>query len=289
MNDNYQPNQTNSVAELIIAARTSCRKQTIHKVLQTAGFEGMTISAEKSQAVFDRVRALGGAVVLEEEVVAISLSGTDVTDDDLAMFNAFGPVEVLELSNTKITDAGLIHLKQLRCLDTLILVDTNVTEVGVAELQAALPNTKIATETTLNDSITPGPPPDLPSWYWVADATLEWGAAMAGVFAGTALAERLGVRITFGILWGLMAFGGLEGLIYLIFGRVFGACLLGGFAFACIAVASCWLLDCGSFVTISVAAVSAIAGIGVGRRMGQLKHAYEAWEKRVNEFCSEID
>jgi hypothetical protein len=113
----------------------------------------MTLSQERSQAVFERVRALGGIGVCEGDMVVISLDGTGVTDDDLAMFGDCNFVEILVLSNTNITDAGLVRLQHLGRLDTLMLINTNVTEAGVAALRAALPNTHIETETIRNDTI----------------------------------------------------------------------------------------------------------------------------------------
>ncbi len=115
----------------------------------------MTLSQEKSQAAFDRVHELGGNGVWESDMIVISLNGTDITDDDLALFDDFNFVEILSLSDTKITDAGLAHLNQLDRLETLTLVNTNVTEHGVAALRAALPNTKFVTEQILNDTINP--------------------------------------------------------------------------------------------------------------------------------------
>ena len=132
-------------------------------------------------------------------------------------------------------------------------------------------------------------PPDLPSWYWVVSAALEWVAAMAGMFAGIALARRLGATMTLGATWGIAAFGVLEGLICFVLGRVLGACLLGGFASACLAVAICSLLDCGSVVTWCSVVISMAIGLAVGRQIGKLTQAYETWEEQVKEFCFDMD
>jgi len=115
----------------------------------------MAFSQEKAQAAFDRIHELGGGGVWESDMVAISLDGASITDDDLALFADFTVVEILSLSDTPITDAGLPHLYHLDRLETLSLVGTNVTSDGVAKLQAALPNAEISTVPTPKGAINP--------------------------------------------------------------------------------------------------------------------------------------
>lgn len=70
----------------------------------------MTFSQEKSQAAFDRVHELGGHGVWESDCVVISLDNTDVTDNDLALFNDFNFVEVLSLRGYPETFVGFFRV-----------------------------------------------------------------------------------------------------------------------------------------------------------------------------------
>ena len=62
----------------------------------------MAFSQEKSEAAFNRIQELGGDGVWDADMVAITMDGTDITDDDLAMFEDCDFVQILGLSNTKI-------------------------------------------------------------------------------------------------------------------------------------------------------------------------------------------
>lgn len=115
----------------------------------------MAFSQKRSEAAFERIHELGGGGVWESDMVAISLDGTNIADDDLELFKDFDFVEILGLSDTKITDAGLVHLEQLTRLQTLALVNTKVTSAGVAKLRAALPNADIVTEPPPTNSTNP--------------------------------------------------------------------------------------------------------------------------------------
>ncbi len=104
-----------------------------------------------------------------DEVVAIHLDGSDVSDADLAHLNELPALQELSINDTQVTDAGLGHLKSLTGLkgllleynhpqltdaglkhlegltglQSLLLSGTQVTDAGVSEFQKALPNCKI--------------------------------------------------------------------------------------------------------------------------------------------------
>lgn len=79
----------------------------------------------------DHLALLSG---LAEQVVRLSLAGTEVTDDDLAHLASLTNLVRLDLSNTAITDAGLAHLRDLPRLEYLNLYGTGVTDAGLAHL-----------------------------------------------------------------------------------------------------------------------------------------------------------
>ena len=120
------------------------------------------------EEVIAAIKKLGGRVtVIENKIVFVNLSGTQVTDAGLEHLKGLTNLrrlylsgtkvtdaglehlkgltnlEHLSLSSTKVTDAGLEHLKGLTKLRALALKGTQVTNVGVKKLQQALPNCKI--------------------------------------------------------------------------------------------------------------------------------------------------
>ncbi len=84
---------------------------------------------------------LGGKVGLdaqkahEDVVLEADLSGTKVTNDDLALLEGLSSLRVLSLASTKVADAGLTHLKGLVELRKLNLYDTQTTDAGLASLR----------------------------------------------------------------------------------------------------------------------------------------------------------
>ena len=62
-----------------------------------------------------------------------------MTDAALEKFKGCQNLGALDLSDTPVTDAGLVHLIRLGGLTDLRLVRTNVTAKGVARLAKALP------------------------------------------------------------------------------------------------------------------------------------------------------
>ena len=82
------------------------------------------------------------------------LNDTQVTDEGLKKIVNLGKLIYLELKNDpengyvpQITDAGLKELAKLKHLTELYLYGARVTQEGLAQLQQALPNCKIDTET----------------------------------------------------------------------------------------------------------------------------------------------
>jgi len=64
----------------------------------------------------------------------LSLSGTPVTDQQLAPLASLGELTELSLSGTQVTDAGLQHLQSLRRLTRLEIQGSGITLAGVVQL-----------------------------------------------------------------------------------------------------------------------------------------------------------
>jgi hypothetical protein len=99
----------------------------------------------KAEAAWCRIAALGGHGVWEPDLVVVSLAGTGVADDDLALFDDFPFVQVLDLSRTAIGDAGLAHLAGLGALEELIVVGTRIGASALAAFRVAHPTVKVTT------------------------------------------------------------------------------------------------------------------------------------------------
>lgn len=98
------------------------------------------------QASFVAVPSAGDSVLallapLAEQLVALKLGGTRMTDAGLAHISDLRALRRLSLDGCALTDAGLVHLMPLRNLRWLNLTGTRVTAQGVLSL-AALPELK---------------------------------------------------------------------------------------------------------------------------------------------------
>lgn len=72
----------------------------------------------------------------EDVLIAVDLSGSNVTDGDLNYLSELTSLESLKLmSCKKITSAGLVHLKPLVELKTLYLTVTEITDEGLVHLK----------------------------------------------------------------------------------------------------------------------------------------------------------
>lgn len=87
---------------------------------------------------FFGVRTVDGAVphlIKLESVETLVLSGTDVTDEQLACVKSMPQLRVLALSSTRISDEGLAHLASISNLETLNLDDCDgFTDAGLAHI-----------------------------------------------------------------------------------------------------------------------------------------------------------
>ena len=97
------------------------------------------------------IEHLGGSVAREGEkprkpVVSVDLSGTKVTDAELAVLVPLTSLTTINLSGTQVTDVGVKELAALQNLNVLTLSGTKVTDAGVKELQKALPKCEIASD-----------------------------------------------------------------------------------------------------------------------------------------------
>ena len=71
---------------------------------------------------------------VSEQVAALNLARTKITDDGLKAVEPLKNLRRLHLENTKIGDAGLTHLKGLATLEYLNLYGTQVTDSGLEQL-----------------------------------------------------------------------------------------------------------------------------------------------------------
>ena len=69
------------------------------------------------------------------EVIGVDLSGTQVSDAELAHLKELASLQVLHLFNTQIGDTGLIHLQGMTNLQELGLGRTRITDEGLIHLE----------------------------------------------------------------------------------------------------------------------------------------------------------
>ena len=78
---------------------------------------------------------LGLLAPVAQQVYALNLAGSKVTDAGLAQLAPLTNLRRLHLEKTGVTDAGLAHLKGLANLEYLNLYGTQVTDAGLANLE----------------------------------------------------------------------------------------------------------------------------------------------------------
>ena len=88
--------------------------------------EPMTPSQQKAQAAWNRIELLGGGGVWDGEMCVVSLAKSCVKDDDLALFDDFPFVQILDISDTEISNEGLAQLDQLTGLQSLVAINTKI-------------------------------------------------------------------------------------------------------------------------------------------------------------------
>jgi hypothetical protein len=116
------------------------------------------IPAERQRRAVQAIQAVGGKVGYVSrssflgqwlpqdylhDISAVSLTGTHVTDDELAHVEPLLKVRLLLLADAPVTDAGLLHLEGLTALEELSFVNIQATDEGIARLRKALPKCKI--------------------------------------------------------------------------------------------------------------------------------------------------
>lgn len=110
---------------------------------------------QKAEDAWERIQALGGHGVWERELVVVALNGTKVTDADLALFQDFPFVQILDLSATSISDAGLAHLTDLPALEDLIVTGTRITKRALQKFQQTHPDVQVTTEPPPKGTVNP--------------------------------------------------------------------------------------------------------------------------------------
>ena len=73
----------------------------------------------------------------------LRLHGTSVSDTGLQYLTKFQELTLLELSKTRVTDAGIPALASLKGLEKVYLYNTRVTQQGVDSLKSQLPGVMI--------------------------------------------------------------------------------------------------------------------------------------------------
>jgi len=114
-----------------------------------------SVSHSKAQDAWNRMVALGGTGVWDGAMVVMSFSGTPITDDDLAVFDDFPSIQVLDLSNTAIGDNGLARLPALPSLEELIVINTKISNAAIKAFQAKHPAANVTTKPPPKDAINP--------------------------------------------------------------------------------------------------------------------------------------
>ena len=110
---------------------------------------------DRAQVAWKRIEELGGKGVWESDMVVVSLANTGVRDGDLALFDDFPDVEILDLSKNRLTDDCLRHLNHLESLEELILIDTSISADAIAQFRTAHPKVNITTESALKGANNP--------------------------------------------------------------------------------------------------------------------------------------
>jgi hypothetical protein len=92
-------------------------------------------SQQNARAALEKI---GARLQVDREghVTAVRLSGTKVTDVELANVRHFHRLQMLRLRRTKVTDEGLVHLRDLRQLISLDLDETWISDAGLEHLKA---------------------------------------------------------------------------------------------------------------------------------------------------------
>jgi hypothetical protein len=87
-------------------------------------------------------------IVTQRPLRLLSLAGTDITDDSLALVGRMASLRTLYIDSTKISDAGLEHLLALPSLKGIDLQGTQVTLEGVRTLLHAQPRLSVSFDIT---------------------------------------------------------------------------------------------------------------------------------------------
>ena len=92
----------------------------------------------EEQRAREALEKIGGRLQVDRSghVTAARLSGTKVTDQELAHLHHFPRLQMLRLRRTKVTDEGMVHLRDLSRLISLDLDETWISDAGLEHLKA---------------------------------------------------------------------------------------------------------------------------------------------------------
>lgn len=89
------------------------------------------------------------------EMCVVSLAKSCVKDDDLALFDDFPFVQILDISDTEISNEGLAQLDQLTGLQSLVAINTKITDQGLSQFQREHPSVAVRATPIPKGSINP--------------------------------------------------------------------------------------------------------------------------------------
>jgi hypothetical protein len=113
------------------------------------------MNQDRAQIAWNRIEKLGGHGVWESDMVAVSLEGVGIGDDDLALFADFPYIQILDLSNNALTDNCLKHLNALKSLTSLTLIGTKISADAIDVFKSMHPDVAIRTQPIPKETINP--------------------------------------------------------------------------------------------------------------------------------------
>jgi len=129
---------------LLAYAKSPSRQLCLIAALLAGSLSGCSDPVPPEQAAaIAKYQALGGKVLFSNGGYQLELSGTQISNDDLADLKDIAKLRGVELRDTRITDEGLKHLEGLTNLKHVDLQRTPVSRAAIDALKKALPETQV--------------------------------------------------------------------------------------------------------------------------------------------------